>query len=155
VLQKARLTLHLEHKQDVWPHEARPEVRLLQEWGLGSSPQEAIWVIAYDAQKHLRTAVEVSRGMHTSVDLHMPTLLAAVLLSGSERFMIAHNHPSGDPTPTPTDLLFTSYVRQAADVCQLYLEDHIIVTPRKTKWISMVDERLYAPPAYINTELTA
>jgi len=147
--QKARLTLHLEHEQEKWPYDARSEVALLHEWGLATSPQEAVWVIAYDAAKQIRTHIEVARGMHASVDLHIPTLLAAVLTSGSERFMVAHNHPTGDPVPTKADMDFTQKVRDAADAAGLYLEDHLIVTPRKGHYVSLVDERLYLPPVYV------
>ena len=149
---KARLSLHIEHEQQEWPYSAKAEVALLHEWGLGASPQEAVWVVAYDSMKNVRTAIEVARGMHASVDLHTPTMLAAVLVSGAERFMIAHNHPTGDPTPTQTDLVFTQRVHDAAKATGLYLEDHLILTPRKGRYVSMVDQRLYVPPIYDKAE---
>ena len=93
--------------------------------------------------------------MHASVDLHVPTLLAAVLTAGAERFMVAHNHPTGDPSPTHADLVFTLRVREAADVVGLFFEDHLIVTPRKSRYVSLVDAHEYIPPVYTGAEMSA
>ena len=43
-------------------------------------------------------------------------------------FVLAHNHPSGDPTPSHEDLLCTRAVRDAGRVVGLILLDHVVVT---------------------------
>jgi len=142
----ARLELRID-KEETWPDGPGAEGRLLDRWGLSKSPQEVIWVIAYDAQSHLRTVVEVSRGSHLSVDLHLPTMLAAVITSGCERFVLAHNHPSGNPNPSEGDLGLTRDVVNASAACGLYIEDHIIVTPTG-KTFSFTTQKLLTPWPY-------
>ena len=73
--------------------------RYIVEMGLGKEAQETFWVITYDAQMRLRTVTEVARGSFSRVSVHLPVLFGAVLLSGADRFMVAHNHPTGLATP--------------------------------------------------------
>lgn len=54
------------------------------------------------------------------------TLRAALLLGGTS-FAIAHNHPSGDPSPSSADLRITSAIRNAADAVGLTFTDHIVI----------------------------
>ncbi|MGC8523876.1 MAG: JAB domain-containing protein, partial [Acidibrevibacterium sp.] len=51
-----------------------------------------------------------------------------------------HNHPSGDPTPSPEDVEMTNDVREAARVLSLTLHDHVIVG--NGRWISLRREGL-------------
>lgn len=120
---------------------------LLAHWGLNRQPQECVWVIAYDAVMHLRTVVEVSRGDYISAGMHLPTILSAVLTAGAERFVLAHNHPTGDPTPTEPDVRSTAMVMEAANAVGLSLEDHWIVTPTGRS-ASMVGMGLMPQPDY-------
>ena len=101
----------------------------LREWGLDDLAQEAVWVIAYDASTNIRTIVEVARGGYHEVQVHIPTVVSAVLLAGTDRFMLAHNHPSGDVSPTANDMLLTHRVMDASNALGIYFEDHVIVGP--------------------------
>jgi len=42
-----------------------------------------------------------------------------------------HNHPSGDPSPSPDDVALTKTLRQAGDVLQIELLDHIVIGDRR------------------------
>lgn len=104
-------------------------VDLLHSRGAHRQPQECMWVVAYGPMADVRTAIEVARDAHTGVSLHLPTLFAAVLMCGAERFQIAHNHCSDDASPSQGDLILTNRVREAADIMGMWLEDHLILTP--------------------------
>jgi DNA repair protein RadC len=110
-------------------------VGLFRRWGFDKEPQECAWVVAYDSQLSIRTVVEVGRWSHISVNIHLPTLLSAVLLAGCERFTLVHNHPSASAQPSLGDRQVTVEIMEAANACGLYFEDHLIVTPRKA-WFS-------------------
>lgn len=142
----ARLELVIE-KEVPWPATLRAAGDLLGSWGLNKSPQEALWVIAYDANRNLRTVVEVARGGYIHVDIHIPSVLSAVLVSGSERFLIAHNHQNGHAAASQQDVAMTQDIQDAAATAGLYLEDHLIVTPQG-RTFSFVASGLYVPPAY-------
>ena len=51
----------------------------------------------------------------------------ACLTPGTTGLMVVHNHPSGDPTPSPDDARLTLRLCAAADVLDLPLLDHLIV----------------------------
>lgn len=56
---------------------------------------------------------------------------------GAASVVLAHNHPSGDPTPSEQDLQVTQRVAQAGHVMEITLIDHIVVGDRC--WISMAE----------------
>lgn len=121
---------------------------LFDRWGLSKEPQECIWVVAYDAELTVRTVVEVARGSHVKANLHIPTMLSAILTTGCERFILVHNHPSNNPNPSKGDLDLTRVVMEAANAAGLYFEDHIIVTPNGGGWRSLRLKGMIVAPDY-------
>ena len=49
------------------------------------------------------------------------------LIAGAASIVLAHNHPSGDPTPSKEDLLTTRRIREAGALIGIELLDHIII----------------------------
>ena len=126
---------------------------LLKKWGLATQTQESFWVIAYDAMMNLRTVVEVTKGTYATVGVHMPSLFAAVLLAGTDRFQVAHNHPPGDVRPTVKDIQTTQAIMAGANQLGLYFEDHHIVGPSGQHY-SFAENKLLVPAPYTG-ELSA
>ena len=58
---------------------------------------------------------------------HPREILRKVLLHSAHAFIIVHNHPSGDPSPSTADRDFTRRLRESAEVLSLRLLDHIII----------------------------
>jgi len=54
-------------------------------------------------------------------------VMRSVYAAGGTGFILVHNHPSGDPSPSEADLRFTDKVRRAARTCHLHFVDHVIV----------------------------
>lgn len=113
---------------------------LLERWGLTNSTQEAFWVIAIDNVAEIKTVTEVARGSFHRVDVHIPSVLSAVLAAATDRFYVAHNHPAGEVTPTELDMNLTGKIMAAANVAGLSFEDHIITGPEG--WFSFYDRGL-------------
>lgn len=147
-IQLARLELHYESDKKVTIPGPKSEAlaKALYDWGLSTSPQEVGWVVTMNATKRLHTIVEVARGSNMRLPIHSPTLLSAVLTSGADRFIFVHNHPGGSIEPSTTDITLTQQISDAAAVCGLYFEDHIIVTGHPTRLTSMRLRGLYIPP---------
>lgn len=103
---------------------------LLCDWGLCDSTQERLWVITYDSIEQVRTVNEIAVGGYHELDIPIPALLTAVLLAGTDRFMVAHNHPSGDLMPSTMDVDMTRTIMGAANAAGLMLDDHLIVGPK-------------------------
>lgn len=118
--------------------------KLLEEWGLSTMTQECVWVIATDANGNIRTVIEVSRGGHAQVDVHIPSVMTAVLSAGATVFTLAHNHPTGNALPSVEDQNLTHKVMEAANACGLVFEEHIIVEPSGGSF-SFVEHKLLIP----------
>ena len=58
-------------------------------------------------------------------------ILRLALQYDAAHFIILHNHPSGDPEPSPEDLAVTTKLRQVADALGIPLVDHIIIGDRQ------------------------
>ena len=125
-------------------HNTTEVADILTEMGLSSSVQEELWVGLLDGARQVRGLYPVAKGGYHDCDISIPTLLSPVFLGATDRFFIAHNHPSGDLTPTQHDLELTWRITQAADVLDLMFEDHLIVTP-SGRWHSMRGSRQLRP----------
>ena len=66
--------------------------------------------------------------------------LRIALREGASAFILVHNHPSGDPTPSVEDLEFTERMARAADVVGTPLVDHVIVAACAS--VSMLERHL-------------
>jgi DNA repair protein RadC len=62
-----------------------------------------------------------------------------VIVQGAYGFILAHNHPSGDPSPSRADERLTRRLIEAADLMQLRFLDHVIIgrpSPGRSPWYS-------------------
>ncbi len=85
----------------------------------------------------------LSRGSPTHTILHTGTILRTALLVQSQRLVLAHNHPSGDPRPSPEDLAVTRRIAEAGRLLGVELVDHIVLAG--TAWRSLAEEGLLPP----------
>ncbi len=58
---------------------------------------------------------------------HPREILRAAIVHRAHAFILAHNHPSGDPRPSEADRRFTRRMREAADIMQIRFLDHVII----------------------------
>lgn len=59
--------------------------------------------------------------------VHPREVLRSAIRHGAARFIAAHNHPSGDPTPSPEDIRITKRLHEAGELVGIELVDHIII----------------------------
>lgn len=95
---------------------------------LGSLVHEELWVLALDGRGGLRAARCVAKGGVHGIAVRATDPLRIALCVGATGFALVHNHPSGDPSPSAEDLVFTRRVADAARTVGLPLLDHVIVT---------------------------
>ncbi len=94
---------------------------------LESATRERAIVLICDAANHLRRVVPISEGSIDRALLPLREILNAVLRHDGRAFAVAHNHPSGDPTPGPEDVQATDRLRAAAGTVGLRFLEHIVV----------------------------
>jgi DNA repair protein RadC len=122
--------------------EGRSEVaELCRELGLNTRAQEEVWVASLDGDCKLRAVIPVAKGSYHEVNTDIASILSAVLLTASDRFVLLHNHPSGDLTPTLADKNLTKELKVACGHMGMRFEDHLIVGPPNS-WKSLRAEGL-------------
>jgi DNA repair protein RadC len=66
-------------------------------------------------------------------------ILRAALAACASAMVVGHNHPSGDPTPSPEDIECTTALMRAGDIIGVPVVDHVIVTREADVYHSMFD----------------
>jgi len=90
--------------------------------------QENFWVLLLDTKnKLIRDPVEVSQGLIDSTPVHPREIFTEAIRYRAKSLILAHNHPSGDPSPSTQDLKITRRMIDAAHLLDIPVRDHIIV----------------------------
>lgn len=90
-------------------------------------PHEQVVVIAVDTRlRHLTTTLVSSGSVNESI-AHPREILRPVITRAAYGFILAHNHPSGDPSPSRADEQITRRLIDAAALMQVRFLDHIII----------------------------
>lgn len=126
-----------------------------EERPLISSPADAAALIAYEmsafGQEHLRVLlldsrnrlldiVEVYKGSVNSAQVRIGELFQAAIRRNAPAILVAHNHPSGDPTPSPEDIAITRAIVQAGKLLGIDVLDHLIIG--QGRWVSLKERGL-------------
>lgn len=94
---------------------------------IGEAPIEHMLALCCDNQNRIRTVITLAIGGSAQVALTISDVLRPVLTSGYNNFILVHNHPSGNPSPSKEDIDFTVRVRAATSVVGLRMLDHIVL----------------------------
>ena len=120
---------HIQSADDVFAL-LRPRIAQLR--------QEVFFVIAIDARGQWIADFEVARGSVMSVEVFPREIFRPLIRVAAAAGVIAHNHPSGDSTPSPEDILLTRRLREAAAIIGIPLVDHVIVA--RDSFVSLAQE---------------
>ncbi len=89
--------------------------------------QEQMRVIVVNTKNRVIEIATIYKGsVHTTV-IRVGEVLRAAVKCNAAAFILAHNHPSGDPTPSPEDVAVTSEIVKAAKLLDIDLLDHIVI----------------------------
>jgi len=88
---------------------------------------EHFWVMALDHRRCRLQLDEIARGSSNRVFVDVGQVFRMPLLEGAHGVMLAHNHPSGDPTPSPQDIALTKRIAAAGDLLGIEVYDHIVI----------------------------
>jgi DNA repair protein RadC len=98
--------------------------------------QEVMGALFLDARHRLLGEREIFRGTLHRAAVEPREILKDCLLRGASGVALFHTHPSGDPTPSAEDLLFTRRMAEAAEVIGVELVDHLILGS-PGRWVSL------------------
>ncbi len=94
---------------------------------LGHEAVEVFLIICLTTRHQLIGYHEVSRGTLDQTLVHPRDVFKAALLANSAALVLAHNHPSGDPTASAEDTALTARLQEASKVLGIEILDHIII----------------------------
>lgn len=89
--------------------------------------QEEMHVLALDTRHRLIQRFVAARGALNVVHVSPRDVFRRLLREGAAATIVAHNHPSGDPTPSAEDVELTRRLRAAGDLVGVALIDHLVV----------------------------
>lgn len=102
--------------------------------------QEELRVLLLDTRNHVLRIETVYKGsLNTSV-VRVAELFRAAIKDSAAAIIVAHNHPSGDPSPSPEDVHVTRQIRQAGDLLDIDLLDHIVIG--RQRYVSLKERGL-------------
>jgi DNA repair protein RadC len=92
---------------------------------LASQPAESFRVAHLDAEGRL-LGLTGAKGQRSSIDLPIADIVRDAVALGARALVLAHNHPGGDPAPSPADKATTRRLAEIARGLEIRVIDHLI-----------------------------
>lgn len=89
--------------------------------------RELFVVLFLDTQNQIRGAHTVTVGTLDASLVHPREVFKAAILASAASIILAHNHPSGDPTPSAEDRAVTATLRRAGELVGITILDHVVI----------------------------
>ena len=94
---------------------------------IGELQHEEFWIIYLNNSNKVIQKNQLSKGGITGTLVDVRLVLKNALEFGATGIILAHNHPSGDPTPSAADLRVTKKIFEASKAVDLEMHDHVIL----------------------------
>ena len=104
---------------------------------LATVDQEELHVAILNSKNKIIGSHMVYKGNISGTLVRISEVLREVIKANAPSFVVIHNHPSGDPTPSPDDLHLTAEILSAARLFDIDLLDHVIIGG--TEYVSLRD----------------
>lgn len=101
---------------------------LAQVTDIAHKTQEHLLALYINARYELIRKETISLGSLNTINVEPRTVFAPVIASACAWVILAHNHPSGDPTPSEADIRFTARLQAAGELLGISIVDHLIVS---------------------------
>jgi len=94
---------------------------------MGAMEQEHLRVLLLDTRNRLIRTIEVYRGSLNTSLIRVGEVFRDAVRSNAASIIIVHNHPSGDPTPSPEDVNVTRALVEAGRLLDIEVLDHLVI----------------------------
>ena len=102
--------------------------------------QEYLLVITCDTRHRVLEITEVYHGSLNSAAVRIAEVFKPAIQQNGAAIVIAHNHPSGDPDPSPEDVAITRAIVQSGKLLDISVLDHLIIG--NPNWVSLKERGL-------------
>ncbi len=96
---------------------------------------ETAMMLALDTKNKVIGIFEISSGSLNASIIHPRDVFQRAILCNAASVILVHNHPSGDPTPSPEDIALTKKLVEAGRVMDITVLDHVICG--ESKYVSL------------------
>lgn len=91
---------------------------------------ETFQVVLLNTRRRLIRVENISQGTLDTLLIHPREVYRTAILANAAAVIVAHNHPSGDPTPSDADIRVTRDLIRAGQLLKIELLDHVILGQR-------------------------
>lgn len=112
----------------------------LLRYEMSALEQEHLRVILLDRRNRVLEIVEVYKGSVNSSHVRVGELFKEAIRKNASAIIVVHNHPSGDPTPSPDDVAVTRAIVQSGKLLDVEVLDHLVIG--QGKWVSLKERGL-------------
>jgi len=116
------------------------EAAALVQYEMSGLEQEHLRVILLDTRNHVLGIEEVYKGSVNSSQVHIGEVFKPAIRRNAPAIIVIHNHPSGDPTPSPDDVAVTRAILQAGKLLDIDVLDHMVIG--QGRWVSLKERGL-------------
>jgi DNA repair protein RadC len=89
--------------------------------------QEELHVILLDTKNRVQATEEIYRGSLNTTQIRVGEIFRKAIRTSANSIIVVHNHPSGDPTPSPEDVAVTKLIVEAGKLLDVDVLDHLII----------------------------
>lgn len=89
--------------------------------------REEFRILLLDTKHYVRNVHTVGIGSLNVTIVHPREVYKAAVLANASAIIAIHNHPSGDPTPSPEDYVLTERLKEAGEILGIRLLDHVVI----------------------------
>lgn len=107
----------------------------LVQYEMSALEQEHLRVFLLDTRNRVLDIVEIYRGSLNFSQVRVGELFRAAIRRNAAALIVAHNHPSGDPSPSPDDVAVTRAIVEAGKLLDVQVLDHLVIG--RGKWVSL------------------
>jgi len=132
--------LSLEKTQEKTTINSPQDAANLVRFEMSGLTREEIWVLLLDTRNRVIDIEKVYAGSLNSAFARIAELFKSAILRNAASIIAVHNHPSGDPTPSPEDIAMTRNMIQAGKLLDIPLLDHLIIGV--DSYLSLKEKRL-------------
>ena len=112
----------------------------LVQYEMSAFAQEHLWVILVDTRHRVIAVDKLYTGSLNASTVRTGELFRMAIQRNAAAIIVVHNHPSGDPTPSPEDINLTRALIQAGKLLDIEVLDHLVIG--MGRFVSLKRERL-------------
>jgi DNA repair protein RadC len=109
--------------------------------------QERLRVLLIDSRNRLMSMREVYRGSVSTAQVRIAEMFRDAVRENASNVIFVHNHPSGDPSPSPDDVVLTKEAVAAGQHLQVEVLDHIVIGDKRFASLKQLGLGFPGPPA--------